>query len=127
MKKKYALLLAALLLLLPAFALGDTAAPEETAEFFTWSSLATYGGAMVAVMLIVQFTKGFPGIGKLPTRLWAYIVALVVLIVSTLFTETVFSVKAVLLCFINAAVVAAAAIGSYDTMTNTKPASTSSN
>ena len=37
-------------------------------EFFTWSFLATYGGATLAVLTIVQFTKDLPGIRKIPTR-----------------------------------------------------------
>lgn len=90
-------------------------------EFFTWSFLATYGGAALAVMTIVQFTKDLPGIRKLPTRLWAFVVAAVILILATIFTVSPIYPSDILLCIINAIVVAMAAVGSYHTVTDEKP------
>ena len=49
-------------------------------SFFTWTDLMTYGGAVMAVLIITEFTKDLPGIRRLPTRLWAYLVALVILL-----------------------------------------------
>lgn len=85
-------------------------------EFFTWQYLGTYAGATVAVMIFVQFTKDLPGIKALPTRLWAYIMAAVLLVLSTLFTVSPITPSVILLCLINAVIVAMAACGGYDTL-----------
>lgn len=82
-------------------------------SFFTWEQLATYGGATVATMLFVQFTKELPGIKAIPTRLWAYCVAAVLLILSAVFTGNI-DAPTVFLCFVNAVIVAMAAVGGYD-------------
>lgn len=84
-------------------------------SFFTWEQLATYGGATVATMLFVQFTKGLPGIKSIPTRLWAYIVAAVLMVLATVFTVPI-TPSVIVLTLINAAVVAMASCGEYDTL-----------
>lgn len=81
-------------------------------EFVTWAGLATYGGALAMVMLIVQFTKGIIIFDRLPTQLWSYIVALVVLYAANFFTGQLTAENAVLILF-NAAIVALAANGGY--------------
>ena len=81
-------------------------------EFVTWAGLATYSGALAMVMLIVQFTKGITIIDRLPTQVWSYIVALVVLLLANLFTGQLTIENAVLILF-NAAIVALAANGGY--------------
>ena len=88
-------------------------------SFFTWEQLATYGGATVATMLFVQFTKGLPGIKSIPTRLWAYIVAAVLMILATVFTVPI-TPGVIVLTLINAAVVAMASCGEYDTLHSLK-------
>ena len=88
-------------------------------SFFTWEQLATYGGATVATMLFVQFTKGLPGIKSIPTRLWAYIVAAVLMILATVFTAPI-TPGVIVLTLINAAVVAMASCGEYDTLHSLK-------
>ncbi len=90
-------------------------------EFFTWSFLATYGGAALAVMTIVQFTKELPGIKKIPTKLWAFMIAVVILVLATVFTMSPIYPSDILLCIVNAVVVAMAAVGSYHTVTEEKP------
>ena len=85
-------------------------------EFFTWEYLGTYAGATIAVMLFVQFTKDLPGIKAIPTRLWAYIMAAVLLVLSTVFTVRPITPSIILLCLINAVIVAMAACGGYDTL-----------
>ena len=82
-------------------------------SFFTWEQLATYGGSTVATMLFVQFTKELPGIKALPTRLWAFIVAAVLMILATVFTSEV-TPAAILITVVNAVIVAMAAVGGYD-------------
>ena len=82
-------------------------------SFFDWPSLGTYAGATLAVMVVVEFTKELPGIRALHTRFWAYIVAVVVLILSTVFTGQV-DAPTIFLCLFNAVIVAMAAVGGYD-------------
>lgn len=84
-------------------------------SFFTWEQLATYGGATVATMLFVQFTKELPGIKELPTRLWAFIVAAVLMILATIFTSEV-TPAVILITIVNAVIVAMASCGEYDTL-----------
>lgn len=81
-------------------------------EFVTWAGLSTYAGALAMVMLIVQFTKGITIIDRLPTQVWSYIVALVVLLLANFFTGELNAETAVLIIF-NAAIVALAANGGY--------------
>ena len=84
-----------------------------TERFFTWGDLATYGGAVMAVLIITEFTKDLPCIRRIPTRLWAYLVALVLLTAATVFTADSLRAEDVLLCLVNGVVVAMAAVGSY--------------
>ena len=89
-------------------------------SFFTWEHLTTYAGAAAAVMIITQFTKELPVIKNISTRLWAYIVAAVLLVLSTVFTVRPISSSVILLCFVNAVIVAMAAVGGYDITHNVK-------
>ncbi|MDL2257598.1 hypothetical protein LJC42_00365 [Eubacteriales bacterium OttesenSCG-928-K08] len=91
-------------------------------EFFTWTMLATYAGATLATTLITQLCKGIGFIDKLPTRVFAYIVALVVLLLGMAFTSGL-TLSSGVLCVINAAVVSMASNGVFDAVTagkNTK-------
>lgn len=85
-------------------------------SFFTWADLATYAGATVAVLIMVQFTKELPGIVKIPTRIWAYILSVIVLVLATVFTVDAVTPSVILLCLVNAVIVAMAAVGSYHTV-----------
>ena len=89
-------------------------------SFFTWDQLNTYAGATIAVILFVQFTKDLPGIKSIPTRIWAYIISAVLLVLSTLFTVSPITPSVILLCLINSVIVAMAAIGGYDITHNIK-------
>ncbi len=82
-------------------------------SFFTWDFIGTYAGAALAVMVIVEFTKDLPGIKSIHTRIWSYIVAVVLLVLSSVFTGNI-DAPTVLLCIVNAVVVAMAAVGGYD-------------
>ena len=84
-----------------------------TEHFFTWGDLVTYGGAVMAVLIITEFTKDLPGIRKIPTRIWAYLVALVLLVPAAVFTADTIRAEDVLLCLVNGVLVAMAAVGSY--------------
>ena len=84
-----------------------------TEHFFTWGDLVTYGGAVMAVLIITEFTKDLPGIRKIPTRIWTYLVALVLLVPAAVFTADTIRAEDVLLCLVNAVLVAMAAVGSF--------------
>lgn len=90
-----------------------------TTTFFSWATLATMAGAVAATVAITQLLKGVSFIDKLPTRVFAYIVALVILLGATYFTGDL-SIEAGGLCLINAVVVALAANGAYDAYASTK-------
>ena len=55
--------------------------------FFSWTELASCAGALVMVSVITQFTKNCPFVKKMPTQLWSYVVALLVLYPAYLFTN----------------------------------------
>ena len=84
-----------------------------TERFFTWGDLVTYGGAVMAVLIITEFTKDLPGIRRIPTRLWAYLVALTLLVLGAVFTADTIRAQDILLCLVNGVLVAMAAVGSY--------------
>ena len=84
-----------------------------TEHFFTWGDLITYGGAVMAVLIITEFTKDLPGIRRIPTRIWAYLVSLVLLVPAAIFTADVIRAEDILLFLVNAVLVALAAVGSF--------------
>ena len=84
-----------------------------TERFFTWGDLVTYGGAVMAVLIITEFTKDLPCIRRIPTRLWAYLVALVLMTAAVVFTADTVRAEDILLCLVNGVIVAMAAVGSY--------------
>ena len=88
-------------------------------EFFTWTMLATYAGATLATTLITQIIKGIGFLKDVPTRATAYAVALIVLVVATVFTGEV-TVSSIALCVVNAVVVSLAANGGYDAVSGKK-------
>ena len=133
--KKYILflLLAFVLVLTLAFPLGaqgegaadpgaevvavePTVPAEEPQPFtpFTWQYLASLAGATALTLIIVQFSKvPLDRVWRIPTRLFVYIIALVILIVATAFT-TGLTMNSALMAFVNAFLVALTAYGSYE-------------
>ena len=88
--------------------------PTPTPGPWTWAYLATIAGATAATLLIVQFMKvPLDKVWKIPTRLFVYIIALVIMTVATAFTSGL-DVNSFLLCLLNAFIVALAAYGSYE-------------
>ena len=59
-------------------------------EFFDWNMLSSCAGAAMAVGVLTQVTKGIPGIVKIPTQLWSYMLALITLLLAMTF-DTGFS------------------------------------
>lgn len=112
--KKFLMVLVVAFLLIPAIALAATEAAGEITTPLTWEYLASIAGATAAVLLIVQYTKvRLDKVWKIPTRLYVYVIALIVLSVATAFT-TGLTWDSLLLVIPNAFVVAAAAMGSYE-------------
>ncbi|HOR12829.1 MAG TPA: hypothetical protein PKX46_02795 [Clostridia bacterium] len=82
-------------------------------EFFTWSSLATYAGATLATTLFTELLKEVGAIKRIPTRLFSYIIAVVLLVLASLFTSGL-TLETAALSFVNAVVVSLAANGTFD-------------
>lgn len=85
-------------------------------EFVTWTTLGTYAGAVMMVTIITQFLKQTP-LAKLNAQLLAYIVAVAILIGAEAFNGSAVTVQGVILCLLNAVIVALAANGTYDAAT----------
>ncbi|MEG2623089.1 MAG: hypothetical protein RSC06_09335 [Clostridia bacterium] len=90
-------------------------------EFLTWETLATYAGALSAVMVLTHLTKGLGFFKRVPTQLWSYVLALCVLLPAYYFTGRL-SADSAVLALLNGAVVALAANGGYDAISSIKPA-----
>ena len=87
---------------------------ELPTDPFSWDQLATIAGATLATLLIVQLLKlPIDKVWKLPTRIVAYAIALIILLLATMFT-TGLSVENAALSVINAVIVALAAMGAYE-------------
>ena len=50
-------------------------------QFLTWDMLGTYSGTLGMVLILTQLTKTLPGIAKIPTQLYSYLLALVIMAV----------------------------------------------
>jgi len=119
MKKFFCLLV---LFLLPVAALAEevvevaaeVVASELPTQPVTWEQLATIGGAAMATMLVVQLLKlPLDKVWKIPTRIIVFVIAFVILILATYFTQGLFWNTA-LLTVINAVIVALTAMGGYE-------------
>ena len=85
-------------------------------EFITWEILGTYAGTVLFTSLAVQFTKEIlDKIWHIPTRVYAYAIALVSLICGLAFTGNL-SLQSGSLSVFNAMLVAMASTGGYDTL-----------
>jgi len=81
--------------------------------------LGSYAGAAAAVGVLTQISKEIPGIKRIPTQLWSYILALATLAAAMLFTSG-FSLQGMVLTAFNAAVVSLAANGGYSAIDRAK-------
>lgn len=89
-------------------------------EFFTWAMLATYAGAVLATTIITQFIKGFSFLQNIKTQLISYLIALIVMLLATLFTAPVYDVATFAIIPFNAILVSVAANGTFNLVTNNK-------
>lgn len=83
------------------------------AAFFSWATLATYAGAVLFTTIATQYLKNISFMSKVPPQVTSYAVALLGLLCATLFSGNV-TASGIVLCFVNAFVVALAANGAYD-------------
>lgn len=105
------LVLMTIIVLIPVAALAEGELPTDP---FSWEYLATIAGATAATLLIVQLLKlPLDKMWKIPTRIWVYIIALILMLLATLFT-TGLDVQTGLLTAVNAVIVALAAMGAYE-------------
>lgn len=90
-------------------------------DFFTLDFLATFAGAVAAVTLIVQFTKGIVKnrFGDAAVRLYALIWSWIVL-GFVLYVQGDFTAQAVGLAFLNGVLVAFTATGAYETIADVR-------
>ena len=99
------------LILFPGLALAEGELPTDP---FTWAQLATIAGAALATMLIVQLLKlPMDKVWKIPTRIIVYLIALIILMLATYFTQGL-DWNTALLTVINAVIVALTAMGAYE-------------
>lgn len=83
-------------------------------EPLTWTYLATIAGAAAFTLLIVQFFKApLDKVWKIPTRVFAYVIALAIMLVATAFT-TGLTIDNALLVAANAFLAAMSAYGAYE-------------
>lgn len=119
MKKHFGIMLVVLTLALAvlpfvAMAEGNITQEPPAGEPFTWQYLATIAGAAAFTLLIVQFFKApLDKVWKIPTRVFAYIIALAVMLVATAFTSGL-TADTVLLVAANAFLAAMSAYGAYE-------------
>lgn len=93
---------------------AEIVASELPTQPVTWEQLATIGGAAMATMLIVQLLKlPLDKVWKIPTRIIVFVIAFIILILATYFTQGL-SWSTALLTVINAVIVALTAMGGYE-------------
>ena len=86
-------------------------------NFFTWGTLGTYAGAVAATSLFTQFLKETALFKPLPTRIFSYIIAALILVGVTIASGAA-SLGGIGLALINAVVVSLAANGAFDGYTD---------
>lgn len=100
-----------LMTILPVAALAEGELPVDP---FSWEQLATIAGATLATLLIVQLLKlPLDKVWKIPTRIVAYVIALIVMLLATYFTQGL-TWSNTCLSALNAVIVALSAMGAYE-------------
>ena len=120
---KKLLFLLVLVMVFPAVAVAEEVAVEIAASVveseiptqpFSWEQLATIAGAALATMLIVQLLKlPLDKVWKIPTRIIVFLIAAVVMLLATYFTQGL-TWNTALLTILNAVVTALTAMGGYE-------------
>ena len=81
-------------------------------EFFSWSFLATFAGAVTATTILTQFTK--TALSRVPTQLLSYVIACVVLATATAATGGAANWTVWALVPLNAVLVSLSSNGAYE-------------
>lgn len=81
-------------------------------EFFTWDMLGTYAGCTAATGLITQYIKGVGVLARIPTQVVSYVLALVLMLLSAVFTYGI-TLDGIVLTVFNAVIVSLASNGGY--------------
>ena len=84
--------------------------------FFDWSYLATFAGCLLAVGIFTELLKNIGFIKKIPTQIFSWVLALIVLILAQVFTTGI-TPETAILAVVNSAVVSLAANGGYEALT----------
>lgn len=84
---------------------------------FTYASLGTFAGAAAATTLLVEAAKRLPGVRRLPPRLLALVIAMVLLVVPRIVSRSLVWSGAPLL-LLNGLLVAFSAIGVWHIATS---------
>lgn len=121
--KKLLLCVVLFVTVLSCFAIAEEVAVEVAASVveseiptqpFSWEQLATIAGAALATMLIVQLLKlPLDKVWKIPTRIIVFLIAAVVMLLATYFTQGL-TWNTALLTVLNAVVAALTAMGGYE-------------
>lgn len=85
--------------------------------YLTWAEIGTISGCTVATALITQYVKSM--FDKMPTQLLSYIVALILIIGSSVFAGEI-TWESVCIAPINAIIVSLASNGSFDAVKRIK-------
>ena len=89
-------------------------------NFLTIDYIKTFLGTVIITMLIVQFFKELPGVKRVPTRYFTFLVAFFNILICAALTGT-FILSNIYLMFINAILVTFTCTGGYDfTINNIK-------
>lgn len=121
--KKLLFVFVVFVLILPCVVIAEEAVIEVAASVveseiptqpFSWEQLATIAGAALATMLIVQLLKlPLDKVWKIPTRIIVFLIAAVVMLLATYFTQGL-TWNTALLTILNAVVAALTAMGGYE-------------
>ena len=111
---------AAMMVMLCMSALAEEAGTLPV-EFFSWDTLGTYAGAAALVALVTQLTKELPYVSTMPTQVWSYVLAVVILIASLAFTGEL-TASSACLTLANGVLVSLASNGGYSLITRVKSA-----
>lgn len=84
-------------------------------EPFTWAALGTIAGCTAFALLFVQLIKApLDKVWKIPTRALVYIVCLIVMLLSVVFSGDGITWASALLAAVNAVIPTLAAMGAYE-------------
>lgn len=98
---------------------------QQIQDYFSWSSLMTCSGATLVTTLLTQFFKDFKPFKGIPTRLFSYIIAVIVMVLAMVFGGD-FSIENAAISLVNAVIVALASNGAFDAVSGNQEVNASS-